>query len=96
MSSKKNGSKIPIQGSERQPLAGSHVVGPIDSNQQVEVTVRLRRSGSDDIESRIQKMANQLPSERHYLTAEELEAHHGADPDDVAKVKRLQRNMVCK
>lgn len=92
MSSKKNGSKIPIQGSERQPLVGSHVVGPIDPNQQVEVTVRLRRAGSDDIQSRIQEMANQLPSDRHYLTAEELEAHHGADPDDVAKVERFALN----
>ena len=34
-------------------------------------------------------MANQLPSERHYLTAEELETNHGANPDDVAKVERF-------
>jgi kumamolisin len=89
MSSKKDTSRIPIQGSERQPLVGSHAVGPIDPNQQVEVTVRLRHAESDDIQSRIQEMANQLPSERHYLTAEELESYHGADPDDMAKVEQF-------
>jgi kumamolisin len=82
-------SKVPVPGSERLPLVGSRAVGPVDPNQLIEVTIRLRRAGSDDLESRIKEMANQLPSERHYLTTEELETDHGANPDDVAKIEQF-------
>jgi kumamolisin len=79
--------RVSIPGSERLPLAGARVVSQLDPNEQIEVTVRLRRIASDKLESKIEEMANQLPSERHYLTAEELEVSHGANVDDLAKVK---------
>ena len=48
-------SKIPIQGSERLALVGSHAVGPINPNQHIEVTIRLRQAGSDGLNQEYKK-----------------------------------------
>jgi kumamolisin len=72
--------------SERAPAPGARAVGPVDADERIEVSVRLRRrpeapplpAGAFDAEP---------PGERAYVTREELAASHGADPDDAARVQ---------
>jgi kumamolisin len=66
-----NEPRVPIPGSERDPLPYAEVVAPADPDEPIEVTVVLRRRAP-------------LPGGR--LTRSEL-ARYGADPDDVAAVR---------
>jgi kumamolisin len=64
---------LPITGSDREPLEGATRIGPADPSEQIEVTVLLRPK-------------QQLPAGAR-LTHEQLEAAHGADPRDIARVQ---------
>jgi kumamolisin len=75
---------VPIPGSERHPLRGAKRVGPAKADEQLEVTVRLRRKSplpAADLQS------NQIPARRTYLSHAQLESAHGADPAEVAQVE---------
>ena len=79
---------VSIPGSERQPLRGAKRVGPAKADEQLEVTVRLRRKSplpAADLQSR------QIPARRTYLAHAQLESAHGADPAEVAEVEAFAR-----
>ena len=79
---------VSIPGSERQPVRGARRVGPARPDERLEVTVRLRRKNplaASAVDGR------QLPTRRTYLTHAQLDAAHGADPADVAKVEAFAR-----
>ncbi len=77
----------PIAGSHRTPFRNAKVVGKVDSNQRVEVTVRVRpRKADADLHARVMEMAAKPPSQRTYLSREDLVASRGADPEDLAKI----------
>lgn len=77
--------RVELKGSARTVLPGGQDVGPADLNQQIEVTVYLRRgSGASPNFEQI----SALPiSERQYLTREEFAQSQGALPEDLAKVR---------
>src|SRR5450432_3280631 len=75
----------PILHSTRVPVAGFRAVRSADPDQIVETTLVLRRASKVSDEDVI-KMAAQIPSERKYLTADQLTKSHGAQPDDITKV----------
>jgi kumamolisin len=80
--------KVPIRGSERHPLPQARVVGSPDPEERLDVTVLVRRKPSDEeLGAVLTNMDARLPSERSYFDREELAAAHGADPDDLARVK---------
>src|SRR6202167_4306723 len=88
MSTPKN--QFPLAGSERAPMPGAREIGPADSNETVDVTVRLRsRAGKkppvnpDEFTKDIQKRA--------ILTRKEFEQQHGADPESIARVESFAR-----
>lgn len=86
MSSYKN--RIPINGSERSPLPGAHIVGAINPNERILVTVMVRRRhSSKELTSQIKDIGTQKPNERKYLSREEFAAVQGADPADLEKVE---------
>jgi kumamolisin len=64
---------LPLTGSDREPLEGATRIGPADPSEQIEVTVLLRPK-------------QQLPAGAR-LTHEQLEAAHGADPQDITRVQ---------
>lgn len=64
---------VAITGSERQPLEGATRLGPADPSEQIEVTLLLRPKQKLEAGAR--------------LSQEELEAAHGADPQDIARVQ---------
>jgi kumamolisin len=65
--------RVRVGGSERAPIPGAETVGPVDPDERIEMTVVLRRRAP-------------LPPGR--LTRAELAERHGADPADVALVRR--------
>ena len=88
MSSSKN--RIPIEGSEREPLPGAHIVGAIDPHEHIRVTVVVRRSPSNkELSSVIKELSAQKLSERKYLSRDELATAYGADPADLAKIEEF-------
>lgn len=77
----------PIAGSHRTALRNAKVVGKTDPDQRIEVTVRVRpRSTGADLPASLMEMSARRPSERTYLSREELAAQRGADPEDLAKI----------
>ncbi|MGI9048330.1 MAG: S53 family peptidase [Rubrobacteraceae bacterium] len=80
-----------IPGSERQPLPGARVVGKPDGRERIEVNVLVRRSSGGDLESRVSAMGNLPPGERSHLDREQFGAEHGADPEDLEKIKAFAR-----
>ena len=92
MASSKKRTTVP--GSEKKALPNSKVIGAVDPNERIEITVvlRPRNSGGD---SRTSKAAAeqamntglQLPEQRQYLSREGFAAQRGADPEDVAKIE---------
>lgn len=79
---------VSIPGSERQPVRGARRVGPAQPNERVDVTVRLRRRNPLPVAA---IAGRELPSRRTYVTHAQLNAAHGADPADIAKVEAFAR-----
>jgi kumamolisin len=77
-----------LSGSEREPLPNSRPVGPVDPNEEVEVTLYLRAPSSSNLAKTINE---QVQHESRHLSREEYRASHSADPDDVAKVVKFAR-----
>ena len=77
----------PVAGSQRTPLRNAKAVGKVDLKHHIEVTVRVRsRSADAEWDARIMETNSKHPSERTYLSREDLAAHRGADPEDLAKI----------
>jgi kumamolisin len=77
---------IPLKGSERAPLSGSRAVGPADPTERVQVSVLLRRRGSQDFRDRVRRLASGDRSIGH-LAREDFARQYGAEPADIAAVK---------
>lgn len=78
--------RVPIPGSERSVLSGAKAVGEVPADERFEVTVRVRSKKPLDQLLPTNADADVLPKARRYLSREEFAAHHGADPEDLAKV----------
>jgi kumamolisin len=71
--------RVNLVGSDRQPVEGGRAVGPVPEDEQLLVTVEVRRQG--------------VPSEREVdsppLTREEFAARYGASPADMLLVRQF-------
>lgn len=72
-----------LSGSERKPLPNSRLVGPVDPNESVEVTVYLRRPSTSNLTNTINE---QIKHHSRHLSREEFATSHSASADDIAKV----------
>ena len=79
-----------IPGSEKRMLPSAKVIGKLDSDKRIEITVLVRRrnseSGDGETGRAAMRLGTRLPAERRYLSREEFAATHGADPADLAKI----------
>ena len=80
-----------IRGSEKLAAPGARSVGPIDDNERLEVTVKLRPKRPLEDLSSMDAFSDALPRNRTYMTRDELNAIHSADPKDIAKIKTFAR-----
>jgi kumamolisin len=78
--------RIALPGSNRLPLAGAKVVGAVDSDQRIEITIQIGRRAESDLEATVNNIASQRLADCKYLTRAELASQAGADPADMAKI----------
>lgn len=81
---------VPVPGSERQPLPGTRSVGAPNPNERIEVTVRVRPRSSAASRG-VAQSAAEAPQikQRQYMSREEFTKAYGADPKDIAAVKKF-------
>ena len=79
--------RVELKGSARAALPGGKDVGPADPNQQIEVSVLLRRGSKSGELPALDQIASRLPRERKYLTREEFAKQHGASAQDIEKIR---------
>jgi kumamolisin len=79
--------RVELKGSARAALPGGKDVGPADPNQQIEVTVFLRRGSKPGDFPPVEQMGARIPRERKYLTREEFASLHGASDADLEKIR---------
>jgi kumamolisin len=78
--------------SHRKPAPGSRLIGDVDPQETIEITVRLRSRTLEDRTVLLAEMLQQPPRERHYLSRAELASRFGADPADIEKVTAYARD----
>jgi kumamolisin len=77
--------RVELKGSRRGAMPGGQDVGPADPNQQIEVTVSLRRASGEAPSA--DEIGSRPIAERRYLTREEFARSHSASVADVEKVR---------
>jgi kumamolisin len=78
---------VALPGSERELVPGARVVGPVDANEVIQLTIKVRpRSSADDLAKEADALGSLPPNQRTYLTSEEYESKYGADPADVQRI----------
>jgi kumamolisin len=87
-----------LTSSERKMLPNAKVVGKVDPEERIEITimVRPRRTANVDLHTEAMKASAKLPEQRRYLTREEFAEQLGADPADFAKIEEFahQHNLT--
>lgn len=78
--------RVQLKGSNREALSGARDVGPADPNQEIEVTVLLRRGSKAGEFPSVEQTAARPPRERKYLSRGEFARLHGASEADLEKV----------
>jgi len=77
---------VTLPGSDRRPLPGAKVVGAVDPEQRIEITLQVRRKPGSNLDAAVNKIASQPLAQREYMTRADLAAQSGADPADIAKI----------
>lgn len=89
MSTEQN--RVPIPGSERQALPDARVVGPVDPNERIEITITVRPRPSAAATAAADQLGTRWPRDRQNLSRDEFDATFGADPADLAKIEDFAR-----
>jgi len=79
---------IPLKGSERSAPPGAQIVAPADPNEQMEVSVLVRRRALPAMRSRVASLARGDQS-AGFLSREQFAQTHGAAPADFDAVKKF-------
>lgn len=79
--------RIDLPGSQRTLPPGSRKIGPCDPQEQIQVTVFLRRGGSSGQFPDVTKIAKLRPAQRKHLSRAQFAARHGARPADIKKIR---------
>ncbi len=79
--------RVELRGSTRAAFPSGQDVGPADPNQQIEVSVLLRRGSKPGDFSAADQLGSRLPRDRKYLTRDEFAKQYGASPADIEKVR---------
>src|SRR6266851_7661061 len=80
--------KVILKGSERTGVQGATVVAPADPKERLEVSMIVRRCSRTALQTRVAKLAAGNRSVG-FMSREEFAKEHGADPADLAKVRKF-------
>ena len=78
--------RVALEGSDRSPIPGAREVGPVDPDERVEVTIRLRPARPDVVADPTR------PASGAFLTRTEFRAATGADPAAIVLVEAFARD----
>jgi kumamolisin len=81
--------KSSLPNSKRTPLPGAHPVGPVDPDERLEVTIRVRSRAKTALPELIARRAES--GKGGPMTREQFEKTHGADPADLKKVVQFAK-----
>lgn len=82
--------RIALPGSEREHVANANDQGPVDPDQEAEVTLHLRsRTSDDEFQKKMNALSMEPVANRRYLSREELSELRGANPQDIARVEEF-------
>jgi kumamolisin len=89
-STKGHSQKVNLPGSERLPFTAGKQIGPADPNQQIQVTIFLRRhpAGAKNFPQIDTLGRNPLASRKH-ISREDFAASYGASAEDLEKIRRF-------
>ena len=79
--------RVELKGSARAALPGAQDTGPADPNQQIEVSVLLRRGSKQEKRVSADEVGALPLNKRKYLSREEFAKLHGASTADLKKVR---------
>jgi kumamolisin len=79
--------RVVLPGSERTVLPGSRKIGPCDPQEQIQVTVFLRRGSSPKLFPDVKKLGKLLPAQRRDLSRAQFASRHGVRPADIKKIR---------
>lgn len=88
--------RVELKGSSRAALPGGQDVGPADPNQQIEVSVLLRRGSAPGKFPSVEKIGASLPRDRKYLTREEFAKAYGVSAGDLEKIRTFAAEYKLK
>src|SRR5579885_527483 len=80
----KSHKRVELKGSMRAALRNAKDVGPADPNQEIQLSVYLRRS--EDL-AKAEEIGTTPISSRNYLSREDFARAHGAQADDLEKIR---------
>ena len=80
--------RVPLMGSDRQPMRGARAVGRADPAERLEVSVVLRRRDGGALQQRVRALARSESVGGH-MSREAFERRFGASPADIDAVKRF-------
>ena len=88
--------RIDLPGSQRTLLPGSRKLGPCDPQEQIKVTVFLRRGGSPKQFPDVTKIGKLPPAQRKHLSRAQFASSHGARPADIKKIRAFAAQYKLK
>ena len=80
--------KVILKGSERTEVPGARVLAPADATARLEVSVVVRRRARQALQTRVAQLASGNRA-AGTLSREEFAEKHGADPADLAAVRKF-------
>jgi kumamolisin len=92
----KRQNRVELKGSARAAFSGAHDVGPADPNQQIEVSVFLRRGSKPGEFPSDAQLGARPPRERKYFSREEFARQHGASTADLEKIRAFASQCSLK
>jgi kumamolisin len=78
--------RVKLSGSDRFRPEGANVVGPVDPNERIEVSVYLRAPAGSNLD---QEIAQRISQGQEPMTREEFAAKYSASVDDIMKVEQF-------
>ncbi|HYW84157.1 MAG TPA: protease pro-enzyme activation domain-containing protein, partial [Spirochaetia bacterium] len=79
--------RVELKGSLRAVMPGGRDAGPADGNEQIEVSVLVRRGSKTGTFPAVAELGKKLPRDRTYLSREEFARLHGATEADLKEVR---------
>jgi kumamolisin len=83
--------RVALPGSDKRPVADAERLGDPHPEERIEVTVRLRPRGEQELAATVQALAAGPLEARQHLTREAYAERYGADSGDIARVEAFAR-----